>query len=318
MNMKGDAEKPKYEWVAVEHRDADGNRVFPREVLASTYLRRYEEVPDGTEIKVLVLLNYKPKSLMLVERKIYEIHYLSVHGWRRSGQIAVEMEGWRQHEGDWFNAMRGAKLEIPNPDLPRSKRQQLDYIISATSFQRKNVTLVGEDGGKTEIQMYEGTLDITETWKSACRRQAAEILNAGFRYFLLPVVSALVAGLAVWWIDRPPDPGGHEPASRGVPAEQPVQAGMEDTVPKSSDAADNEPRPTEPAREADADEQDLTDTTASDDIATEVSAHDEVGGQQELDTNAINLGVERNIPELPTPADAEQGQVYERRAADNE
>ena len=93
---------------------------------------------------------------------------------------------------------------------------------------------------------------------------------------------------------------------------------MEDTVPKSSDAADNEPRPTEPAREADADEQDLTDTTASDDIATEVSAHDEVGGQQELDTNAINLGVERNIPELPTPADAEQGQVYERRAADNE
>ena len=32
----------------------------------------------------------------------------------------------------------------------------------------------------------------------------------------------------------------------------------------------------------------------------------------------MNPGVERDTPELPAPADAEQGQVYERGSADNE
>ena len=102
----------------VEHRDADGNPTLPEELIAGTFLRRYEEVPEGTEIKVLVLAGYKPKALMMVERKIYRIHRLSVKGWRRKEQIAIEMDGWRQHEADWFNAMRGVQLEVSDPGLP--------------------------------------------------------------------------------------------------------------------------------------------------------------------------------------------------------
>ena len=66
-------QEPQGEWVAVEHRDADGNPTLPRELIAGTYRRRFEEVPDGTEIRVHVLAGYKPKALMLVEQKIYEI-----------------------------------------------------------------------------------------------------------------------------------------------------------------------------------------------------------------------------------------------------
>ena len=318
MNKVPNAEQPKYEWVQMEHRDADGNRMFPRELIAGTWLRRFEEVPEGTELKVIVLMNYKPKLLMLVERKIYEIHRLSVHGWRQSGQIAVEMEACRQHERTWFNALRGAKLEIPTPDLPHSQRQQSDYIISATSFERKNVTLFGEDGGKTDHQLYEGTLDIKETWKSAWRRQAADVLNMGFKYFLLPAASALLAGLAVWWMVPPPDTGGHDPASRGSPAEQGVPTGMDDFAPKPSDQASNDPLTNRPAEEANTDGQGATGTTPSDGSATEVSEHHEVEGQSHSDTNAVSPSVEGDTPELPAQADVEQGQQYEKESVDNE
>ena len=204
-------QEPKGEWVALEHRDADGNPTLPSELMAGTYRRRFEEVPDGTEIRVHVLAGYKPKAVMLVERKIYAIHRMSMRGWRRNGQIAVEMEGWRGHEGDWFKAMRGAKLEISDPGLPGPHNEKSTYLVSETSFGRKIVKLIAQDGKDGEMQLYEGTLDISETWKSAWQRQAAEVLNLGFKYLLLPLLAALAAGLAVWLIDRSPIPAGQSP-----------------------------------------------------------------------------------------------------------
>ena len=56
--------------------------------------------------------------LMMVERKIYEIQSLSVRGWRRSGLISVEVDGWRAQEADWFNAMQGVNLTISDPGRP--------------------------------------------------------------------------------------------------------------------------------------------------------------------------------------------------------
>ena len=145
-NTGNSTQKPQYEWVKVEYRDADGNPTLPREKIASTYNRRYEDVPHGTEIKVLVLAGYKP-ALILVERKIYEIHRLSVRGWRRSGQIAVEVEDWRHHEADWFDATRGVRLEISDPGPPGPHNEKSDYIVSESSFNRNIVT---SEGSKTE------------------------------------------------------------------------------------------------------------------------------------------------------------------------
>ena len=81
-------------------------------------MRRYSEVEDGTEIRALILTGYKPNPLMLVERKIYEVRRLALRGWRRRGQIDIELEGLRAHAADWFSAMQGIDLEVVDPSQP--------------------------------------------------------------------------------------------------------------------------------------------------------------------------------------------------------
>lgn len=197
-------QEPKGEWVMIEHRDADGNPTLPKDLIDGTAPRHFEEVPDGTEIKALVLAGYKPKPLLMVERKIYEIHRLTTQGWRRSGQILVEVDGWRQHERSWFDAMLGVRMEISDPGFTGPHNEKSKYIVSGTAFDRKIVHLHDKTGNEIERKLYEGTLDITETWKSAWQRNAADVLNLGFKYFLLPVICAVLGGLVVWWIDRQP------------------------------------------------------------------------------------------------------------------
>ena len=218
-NAGNEAKDPKYGWVTVEYRDSDGNPTLPRKLIASTYKRLYEQVPPESEIKVHVLAGYKPRPLMLVERKIYEIYRLSVQGLRRRGQIAVEVEGWRQHEADWFNAMRGVKLNITDPALPGPHNEDSDYIISESSFTRKIVTLLDGKGNETKVELHEGTLDITETWKSAWGRQKAEIINLGIKLLLIPLFVALGAGLALLWVDRFPTSSNVDSDLPGTPAQ---------------------------------------------------------------------------------------------------
>ena len=130
------------------------------DVVASTYPRRYEDVPPGTELKVHVWKGYKPNALLLVERKIYAAHRLSVHGrWRRSGRITVEVQDWRHHEADWFAAMQGATLEISDPGRSDVRNEESEYVISKSSFDEKIVKLPDAQVNKAEVRMYVGTLD---------------------------------------------------------------------------------------------------------------------------------------------------------------
>ena len=286
-NTGNNAQKPQYEWVTIEHRDAEGNLTLPKAMIASTYNHRYEAVPHGTEIKVLVLAGYKP-ALIMVERKIYEIHRLSVRGWRRSGQIAVELENWRDYEADWFNVMRGVRLEISDPGLPGPHNEKSDYIVSESSFNRKIVTLVGENGSKTEVRVYEGTLDITETWKSAWRRQAAEVLNLGFKLLLVPFSVALGAGIALWWLAGSPDSDGRDSNTRENPIEHGVQGRNGDAVIEPSDQAVTYRVPDVPTRQTASDKQESSNNTPKRDTSREGSSHD--GDEGEKRQPATNSG----------------------------
>ena len=234
-HRENEAKQPIAEWVQIEHRDADGNPTLPNDLIAGTFGRRYQEVPAETDIRVLVLTGYEPKALMMVERKIYEIHRLAVRGWRRRGQIAVEVDGWRGHEADWFNAMRGVPLEIHDPGLPGPQNDKSQYTVPASSFERKIVTVASEHGGRAEIPMYEGTLDITETWRSACRRQASSLADMGFKYLVVPVVSAILGVLIGWWLDRPPSSGSHGSAIPEDHAEDRVPDSTAERAGESSD-----------------------------------------------------------------------------------
>lgn len=201
----GTDKKSKGEWINIEHRDSDGNPTLPKEMIATTYRRRYSEVPQETIITAFVLAGYKPRPLLMVERKIYEVHRLSLKGWRRCGQLTMEIENWRHHEAEWLNAMQDISLEVSDPGLPGPHNEKSQYIISNSSFNRKIVTVVDAAGAKTEVQLYEGTLDVTETWKSAWRRHGSEVVGLGFKLLLVPLLVALGAGLALVWMN--PSPG---------------------------------------------------------------------------------------------------------------
>ena len=274
-NAGSDEQKPKFEWVTVEHRDVDGNPTMPKELIASTYGRRYKEVPHGSEIKPHVLAGYKPKALMLVERKIYEIHRLSIRGWRRRGLIAVELEGWRLHEADWFNAMQGVRVKISDPALPGPHNEKSDYMVSKSSFGRKIVTLVGENDSKTKVHLFEGTLEITETWKSTWRRQGAEVLNKGFQLLLLPLFAALGAGLTLLWLDRSPSSDGRDLHTRENPAEHGVQTSNGQSGNEPPAKAINHQSPDVTARQTSSDKQESTNSPPKGDKAGESSSHSE-------------------------------------------
>ena len=193
-------EKAQYGWVTIEHRDSEGNPTFPKRMIQTTYGRRYDEVPDGTKIKALVLAGYKP-PLMLVERKIYEIHRMAVCGRRRKGQISFELDSWRSHEAKWFDSFEGVTVQIDNPGLSGPQFEKTEYTITKSSFDKKILTVVGDAGNETEIQMYAGILDIAEQWKSVWKRQAPEILNSTFKWLIIPFSVALGAGLMLFWLN---------------------------------------------------------------------------------------------------------------------
>ena len=233
-----EGQNPQYAWVTIEHRDADGNPTFPSNLLESTYPRRYTDVPPGTELEAHVLAGYKPKPLMMVERKIYEIQNLSVGGWRRRGLIGVEVDGWRAHEADWFNAMQGVQLKISDPGRPGPHNEETEFRVSDSSFDRKIVTVIEHEGTTTERRLHEGTLHIRETWKSALRRQGAEVLNLGFKLLLAPLLVGLGVGGTLLWVDRASSPD--TDAGRSRPAQSVQTAEAEEGAPDAREPMDTE------------------------------------------------------------------------------
>ena len=140
------------------------------------------------------------------------------------------MDGWREYEADWFTAMQGVPLEISDPALPGSQNEESQFTVSESSFERKIVTLETEGGGRTEVKMFQGTLDVAETWRSAWRRQASGVLNMGFKYLLLPAVSAIVGGLFVWWLTRPENSNSPNSVISKSPAGYQVPEGTADST----------------------------------------------------------------------------------------
>ena len=182
---------------------------------------------------------------MMVERKIYEIQNLSVGGWRRRGLIGVEMDGWRAHEADWFDAMRGVKLRISNPGRPGPHNEETEYSVSDSSFERKIVTVIDHARTTTEHRLLEGTLNITETWKSAWRRQGAEVLNLGFKLLFAPLLVGLGVGATLLWVERPTSPDAEAPQSQPAHSGQPAEAEEE----AADDPAEMDDRQTRPIAE---------------------------------------------------------------------
>ena len=238
---QSEPQQPQAEWVTVEHRDADGNPTLPKELIASTYRRRYSEVPPEAEITVRVLAGYKPKPVLMVD------------------------------EADWFNAMQGVRLVISDPGLPGPHNDDSDYVISESSFDRKIVTSPDGRGNMTEIRLHEGALDITETWRSAWRRQGAEVLSMGFKLLLLPLFAELGAGLTLFWVDRS-SWAGRDSDTRVVPAQHAYEP-ADDQRGEPSDQPVNPEAPEAIASQAESDEQASDDIPPAGPVAPQAPSH---------------------------------------------
>ena len=185
---------------------------MPTGSFASTHHRKLAEVPNGTKIKGHVLAGYKPEPVLMVERKLYQIHAMSLQGWRRTGQLAVEVDGWRAHEAEWFGAMEGMELTVSDPGYPHTHNEDSQFLVHETSFERKHVVLVDDDAdSETQLQLHEGVLNFKETWKSAWRRHWAEIVGSWLQLVLLPLMVAIGAGITLLWVSQsspnPKEPG---------------------------------------------------------------------------------------------------------------
>ena len=181
-------------WVTVEHRDSDGNPTFLADVVQSTHRRRFSEVDGSTPLRALLLTGYKPH-----ERKIYEVRNVAVFGWQRRGHLELELDGWRDHEQEWFAAMQGLDLEITDHGQPKPPRRGDKYTITHTCFDRKQLTLHHEDGRLEQRPVFHAELQIRETLRSAWRRQSGELLNFAFKSLVAPFSPAVGAGLTILW-----------------------------------------------------------------------------------------------------------------------
>ena len=135
--------------------------------------------------------------------------------------------------------MRGVKLTMSDPGQPGPHNEKTEYIVSDSSFNRKIVTVVDQTGTTDEHQLHEGTLDITETWNSAWRRQGTEVLNLGFKLLLAPLLVGLGVGGTLLWVDRPTTPAVDARQSQPAESAQVVQTEAETSVePAASDPED--------------------------------------------------------------------------------
>ena len=91
--------------------------------------------------------------------------------------------------------------------------EKAEYVITNSSFDEKVVMLLAGRQGNSEVPLFEGALDISETWRSAWRRQSAEVLSMGFKHFLLPLLIAVLAVLAGLWLGRSSSQSGDTPTA---------------------------------------------------------------------------------------------------------
>ena len=96
--------------------------------------------------------------------------------------------------------MNGLDLEVRPHDRPRFRRIGDEYRINDATFEQKLVTITGRDGVDAQTLMFHGTLLLKETWKSAWRRQGAELANLAFKSLIVPLSVAIGAGFALLWL----------------------------------------------------------------------------------------------------------------------
>lgn len=168
-------ELPKGEWVNVEERDPEGRFVMPRFATMSTVGTEYDPTKH-TDLKLRILKGYRPQGAIVGQYKIYEISLLTMKGWRAKVRATIEL-GSRAHEEAWFDAYKGQAAILEDPGLPNTESDEYELTVTDSSFEKKVVRVrkASDATAGPEMRVYEGRLQLVETWGSAYRRHKAEL-----------------------------------------------------------------------------------------------------------------------------------------------
>ena len=148
---------------------------MPRHALASTEGRVYDTAKHE-DLRLRVLRGgYAPEGAFVGQHKLYEIGLMSMEGWRTKAHVTVDV-GAGEHEAAWFRAYKGQSVTVLDPGLPGVDSDEYQMTVAESPCTRRGTEYRDATGDPGPVKkIYEGGLELVETWASTYRRHKAEL-----------------------------------------------------------------------------------------------------------------------------------------------
>ncbi len=192
--------KQKGEWIAVEHKNTEGEPIIPEHLIRSTWMVKYKDREKNTAPGIIILQGYNPKPIVLVSNKIYQADKFGIAGWRRKADVRIEIEPQRPHEEEWFKEMDGMPVQVRNPGTPGTISDEYSMEVIETGFTRKINEVFDETGQNKKILSFEGKLILRETLRSVWRRERIEFFRKSTTFVVTAIVSAAITAIVTLWV----------------------------------------------------------------------------------------------------------------------
>ena len=189
-------------WALLEARNRDGSLALPPSILRSNEnLRFHTRDPDQPE-QVRVEIGYEPNPILFVNLKAYPVQRIVQSGTngRRKAKVWVEFPMSRGYEKEWFEYMNGLPLIIRRVTPDAVFEPPVELHVTDVLFTRK-WALIGVDANPNPkpVESLQAVVTAEESNFQWITRHWHRLIEYFGVKLLLPVVSAIIVGIAVRW-----------------------------------------------------------------------------------------------------------------------
>lgn len=193
-----DPQRPKGEWIKVEAVDEQGRQIIPPELVAATAGIRFNP-KEHTDLDLRIFPGMAPQGGLVGQYKIYELSKFSMKGWRIAAKLSVELPPTRGYEEKWFEAFDKRKAVISHPGLPDTVSEEFITRVVESGFHKKEIHRFSTSRTpQRPTKVYEGSLEMRETWKSALLRRKGQAVSYLVTTSVGALIGSLITGL-LWW-----------------------------------------------------------------------------------------------------------------------
>lgn len=186
-------------WATWKSRDSENRLVFPSGAVEGTAKLRWEGRDEGGSGAVVLITGYHPSPVLGLWNKLYRVDSVAFgdeEAWRLRARITVNVPFDRDYEAEWFRNMMGRRLVTMVMGNPLEPKRVL--TIERVSFGRKVIDVVQDGNVREKRQMFEATLDASESVPRALYNSTFGFLTRNnISTFLGSLVAAVLAGLIV-------------------------------------------------------------------------------------------------------------------------